>query len=157
MKFFQGATPKPLNAIKTSLIAELKKPKSKSQCIIELKEIRQRITELVWEFDQRFKTLTGHLSFQIPYEKNKEWFIASLLPHIKVPLMQQKIASQAKALEIAMKLESTPMGESSSSMSQILSQLTSLSLQVKDMNKDKGKYKRKEIWCIRCKSEGDDK
>jgi hypothetical protein len=37
-----------------------------------------------------------------------------------------------------MKLESTPMGESISGMSQ----LTSLSLQVKDMKKDKGKYRR---------------
>ena len=56
-----------------------------------------------------------------------------------------------------MKLESTPMGESSSGMSQILSQLTSLSLQVEDMNKDKGKDKREDFWCIRCKSEGHDK
>jgi hypothetical protein len=71
--------------------------------------------------------------------------------------MQQKIASQAEALEITMKLESTPMGESSSGMSQILSQLTSLSLQVEDMKKDKGKDKREDIWCIRCKSEGHDK
>jgi hypothetical protein len=37
-----------------------------------------------------------------------------------------------------MELESTPMGESSSCMSQILSQLTSLSLQVEDMKKEKG-------------------
>jgi hypothetical protein len=44
-----------------------------------------------------------------------------------------------------MKLESTPMGESSSGMSQILIQLTSLSLQVKDMKKDKGKDKREDI------------
>jgi hypothetical protein len=157
MKFVQGATPKPLNAIKTALIVEFKKPKSESQCITELKEIKQRTTEPVWEFDQRFKTLTGHLSFQIPDEQNKEWFIASLLPHIRVPLMQQKITSQAEALEIAMKLESAPMGESSSGMSQILSQLTSLSLQVEDMKKDKGKDKREDIWCIRCKSEGHDK
>jgi hypothetical protein len=157
MKFVQGATPKPLNSIKTSLIVEFKKPKSESQCITELKEIKQRIVEPVWEFDQRFKTLTGHLSFQIPDEQNKEWFIVSLLPHIRVPLMQQKIASQAEALEIAMKLESTPMGESSSGMSQILSQLTSLSLQVEDMKKDKGKDKREDIWCVRCRSEGHDK
>jgi hypothetical protein len=71
--------------------------------------------------------------------------------------MKQKIALQAKALEIAMKLESSPMGESSSGMSQILSQLTSLSLRVEDMKKDKGKYKREDIWCVRCKSEGHDK
>jgi hypothetical protein len=62
--------------------------------------------------------------------------------------MQQNIASQAEALEIAMKLESTPMGECILGMSQILSQLTSLCLQVKYMKKDKGKDKREDIWCI---------
>jgi hypothetical protein len=58
-------------------------------------------------------------------------------------MMQQKIASQVEALEISMKIESSPMGESSSGMSQILSHLTSLSLQVEDMKKYKGKYKEK--------------
>jgi hypothetical protein len=77
--------------------------------------------------------LIGRLRFQIPDDQNKEWFIATLLPQIIVPLMQQKVASQAEALEISMKLESTPMGESNSGMSQILSHLTSLSLQIEDM------------------------
>jgi hypothetical protein len=85
------------------------------------------------------------LIFQIPDEHNKEWFIVALLSHIRVPLMQQKIASQAEALEISMKLESAPMGESKLGMSQILSQLTSLSLQVEDMKKERGKYKREDI------------
>jgi hypothetical protein len=88
MKLVQGlAQPKPLNQIKNALITEFKKPKSKSQCITEMKEIKQKVAEPVWEFDQRFKTLTGRLSFQISNEKNKEWFIVSLLPHIRVPLM----------------------------------------------------------------------
>jgi hypothetical protein len=129
MKLVQGLeNPKPLNQIKNVLIAEFKKPKSESQCITEMKEIKKKVDEPVWEFDQIFKTLTCRLTFQILDEKNKEWFIVALLPHFRVPLMQQKIASQDEALEIAMKLESTPMGESSSGMSQILSQLTSLSL-----------------------------
>jgi hypothetical protein len=64
---------------------------------------------------------------------------------------------QVEALEITMKLESTPIGESSSGMSQIMSQLTSLSLQVEDMKKNKGKDKREDIWCVRCRSEGHDK
>jgi hypothetical protein len=115
------------------------------------------VAEPVWEFDQRFKTLTGQLTFQILDEQNKEWFIFSLLPHIRVPLMQQNISSQSEALEITIKLESTPMGESNSGMSEILSQLTSLSLWVKDTNKDKGKDKREEIWCVRCRLEGHDK
>jgi hypothetical protein len=60
MKLVQGiAQPKPLNEIKNALVAEFKKPKSESQCIIELKEIKKRVVEPVWEFDQRFKTLTG--------------------------------------------------------------------------------------------------
>jgi hypothetical protein len=59
MKLVQGlAQPKPLNEIKNALIADFKKPKSESQCITELKEIKQKVAEPVWEFDQRFKTLT---------------------------------------------------------------------------------------------------
>jgi hypothetical protein len=71
--------------------------------------------------------------------------------------MKQKIASQAEDLEIAMKLEAARIGESNPGMSQILNQLTSLSLQVKDVKKDKGKEKREDIWCIICKVESHDK
>jgi hypothetical protein len=111
MKLVQGiAQPNPLNDIKNALFAEFKKPKSKSQCITKMKDIKQKVIEPVWEFDHRFKTLTGRMNFKIPDEQNKEWLITSLLPHIRVPLMQHKIASQAEVLEIAMNLESTPMG-----------------------------------------------
>jgi hypothetical protein len=89
MNLVQGlAQPKPLNDIKNALIAELKKPKSESQCITELKEIKQKVAKPIWEFNQRFKTLTSRLTFQIPDKQNKEWFIASLLPHTRVPMMQ---------------------------------------------------------------------
>jgi hypothetical protein len=64
-----------------------------SQCITELKEIKKKVAKLVWEFNQRFKTLTRRLTFKIPDKQNKEWFITALLPHIRVPLMQQKISS----------------------------------------------------------------
>jgi hypothetical protein len=60
MNLVQGlAQPNPLNEIKNALISEFKKPKSDSQCIIELKEIKQKVAKPIWEFDQRFKTLTG--------------------------------------------------------------------------------------------------
>jgi hypothetical protein len=88
MKLVQGLVqPKPLNEIKNVLIVEFKKPKSESQCITELKEIKQKVAEPAWEFDQRSKTLTGRLTFQIPDEQNKEWFITALLPDIRVSLM----------------------------------------------------------------------
>jgi hypothetical protein len=73
MKFVTGSVqPKPFNEIKTALSVEFKKPKSESQCITELKEIKKKVTEPVWEFYQRCKTLTGHLSFHIPEEQHKE-------------------------------------------------------------------------------------
>jgi hypothetical protein len=60
MKIVQGSTKtKPPNEIKNVLLAEFKKPKSESQCITELKEIKQPVIEPLWEFDQRLKTLTG--------------------------------------------------------------------------------------------------
>jgi hypothetical protein len=59
MKVVQGlAQPKTLDEINNVLIAEFKKPKSESQCIIELKKIKKKVAEPVWEFYQRFKTLT---------------------------------------------------------------------------------------------------
>jgi 6-pyruvoyl-tetrahydropterin synthase len=89
MKFVIGSIQlKPLNEIKITLSVEFKKPKLESQCIIELKEIKKKVTETVWEFDHRFKTLIGPLIFQILDEQHKEWFINSLLPHIRVPLMK---------------------------------------------------------------------
>jgi hypothetical protein len=46
MKLVQGlAQPKPLNEVKNALIAKFKKPKSESQCIIELKEIKKKVFE----------------------------------------------------------------------------------------------------------------
>ena len=58
----------------------------------------------------------------------KEWFIAALLPHIRLPLMQQKVVDQAEALEVAMKLEASPLQEASAGMVQIQSQLANFTL-----------------------------
>jgi hypothetical protein len=64
MNLIQGlAQLKTLNEIKNALIIEFKKPKSESQCITEVKEIKKKVAEPVWEFDQRFKTLTSRLTF----------------------------------------------------------------------------------------------
>ena len=112
MKF--SSTPNlTLDQIKAAMIKEFKKPKSESQCITELKEIQQKRGESVWDFDQRFKVLLDQVSFTIGTEQHKEWFIAALLPHIRTPLMQQKVKDQSEALEIAMKLETAPVQDNS--------------------------------------------
>ena len=57
--------------------------------------------------------------FQIFDVQHKDWFITSLLPCNHVPLMQHKIVSQIEALEIAMKLEASPIKETRAGMAQI--------------------------------------
>ena len=64
------------------MISEFRKPKSESQCITEIKEIKQALAESVWDFDQRFKTLMAKVSFQMSSVQHKEWFIVAFLPHI---------------------------------------------------------------------------
>ena len=61
------------------------------------------------------------VSFQMLDVQHKEWFIAVLLPHILGPLMQQKIESHIEALELAMKLEASPIGDGAVGMVQIQS------------------------------------
>ena len=48
-----------------AVLSEFKNPKSESQCITELKEIKQKLTETLWEFDKKFKTLLDQVSFEI--------------------------------------------------------------------------------------------
>ena len=49
---FSGGQAKTLGEIQTALIKEFKKPKSESQCIIKLNEIKQMVGEYTWDFDQ---------------------------------------------------------------------------------------------------------
>ena len=82
-----GALQKTLEEIQAAMISEFRKPKSESQCITEIKEIKQLPMESIWDFDQWFKTLMAKVSFQMSDVQHKEWFIATLLPHIRGPLM----------------------------------------------------------------------
>ena len=119
------------------MILEFKKMQYESQCITEIKEIKQASTESLWDFDQRFKMLMAKVSFQMSDVQHKEWFIATLLPQIRGPLMQQNIAMQTKALELVIKLEASPIGDGSAGMIQIQSQLDNLTIQLQDIKRGK--------------------
>jgi len=41
--------------------------------------------------------------------QHRDWYIASLLPHLRLPLSQQKIGTQAEVVEITMRLEASPV------------------------------------------------
>ena len=68
--------------------------------------------------------------------------------------MQQKVADQQEALEIAMKLETTLVGDNSG-IAQIEAQLAEMALDLRDMKKAKATCE--EVWCTRCRTEGHDK
>jgi hypothetical protein len=74
--------------IRQALFKEFKNPKSKSQYITKLNEIKQVQMKSVWDLDQRFKDLMGRMTFQIPDKQNRELFITRLLPHIRRSLVQ---------------------------------------------------------------------
>ena len=64
MKYSNGQA-RTLAEVKNALTAEFKNLNLESQCITELKEIKQKSTKMVWEFDQKFKTLLDQVSFFI--------------------------------------------------------------------------------------------
>jgi hypothetical protein len=80
----------------------------------------------------------GRMTFHIPDQQHREWFIVRLLPHIHRPLIQQKVTSQPEALEIAMKLESSLVGDSGG-MAQVQTQLVALMIQLEELTKGKEK------------------
>ena len=55
---------------------------------------------------------------------------------------------QNEALEMAMKLEGSPLGETAVGMNQIQAQLANLTLQLQDIKKEKEEHD--DLWCTRC-------
>ena len=94
----------------------------------------------------------AQVSFQMSDVQHKEWFIVVLVPHIRQPLMQQKIVTQSEALETAMKLEASLVREFAVGMNQIQAQLVNLTLQLQYIKK--AKEDRDDLWCTRCHAGG---
>ena len=65
-----------------------------------------------------------------------------VVPHIKQPLMQQKIAMQSNALGIMIKLEASMVREIAARMNQIQAQLANMMLQLQDIKKAKDDHEK---------------
>ena len=68
-----------------------------------------RVDETPLELDQRLKCVIREANMQLTDGQHRKWFIDPLFPHLKISLSQQKIGTQAEALEIPMRLNVTPM------------------------------------------------
>jgi len=85
--------------------------------------------------------------------QRREWFMAFLLPHLRVALSQQKIMTQEKALEISIRLHETLMQDPNLGVQQIHVQLKNIFLEMQSLKQDRTIQSevRKEIWCLKCK------
>lgn len=95
--------------IQTMLNKEFSRPKCKEKSIVGFKEIMMKPGETPWDLDQRLKCMIHEANMNLTDGQHCEWLVASLLPHLRVALSQQKIWTQAEAMEIAMRLHETPI------------------------------------------------
>ena len=87
------------------------------------------------------------------------WFVASLTPHLRMTLLQQKLSTQAQALEMAMRLYETPIQDPRLGVQQIHVQLQNLCLEMESLKYDRASFQEvhEGVWCIKCKGQGHDK
>jgi hypothetical protein len=98
-------TARTLTNIKKLLINKFQKPSSEDQYMNEIIEIRQKPGEFVWETNHIFKRLKGKLKYLMTDMQHQHLFFHLLLPHLKYPLRQKKLQTQAKALQASLQLE----------------------------------------------------
>lgn len=63
--------------------------------------------ETPWELDQRLKCTIRQANMALIDGQHHEWFLASLTPHLWNVLLQQRLTTQAEALEVVMRLHKT--------------------------------------------------
>lgn len=66
-------------------------------------------SETPWDLDQWLKSMIREANMMLTDAKHHAWFVASLTPHLRTTLSQQKLSIQEKSLEIAMRLHKTPI------------------------------------------------
>ena len=119
------------------------------------KENQVDATWISMGFRSKIQDIVGTGQRWVSSQQHQEWFIVVLLPHIRLPLMQQKVTSQSEALEIAMRLEASLMSKSTLGMDQLQKQLVNITLELQSLKK--GKEVHEEVWCTRCWTKGHSK
>ena len=125
-----------IDEIKATLKQQFKIPKSYSQTVNELKGIKQWLFESVWEADQRLKKVIRDGGFHYDDRQHTKWFIAMLLPHLRIPMGQQSIKTQEKALEVDMKLEAGPSSDTKLGVHQIQGQIEAMHVEIQNLRKE---------------------
>ena len=126
-----------IEKIHTMLNIEFSRPKSKLQLIIGFKEIAMLLGETPWDLDQRLKGTIREANMTLTDAQHCAWFVASLTPHLRTTLSQQKISTQAEALETTMRLHETIILDPGLGVQQIHVQLQNLSLEMQSLKQER--------------------
>ena len=89
-----------------------------------------RIGETPWELDQRLEYRIHEANMNLTDSQQRDWFIVTLLPHLRIALSQQNIRTQEKTLEIVMRLHETHIQGSNLGVQHILAELQNLCLEL---------------------------
>lgn len=116
-------------------------------------------SETPWDLDQRLKSTIREANMTLTDAQHCACFVASLTPHLRIAQSQQKISTQAEALEIAMRLHETPISDPGLGVQQIHAQLQNLSLEMQSLKQERVSRPEVcvEVGCIKCKSQAHDK
>lgn len=108
--------------------------------------------ETPWDLDQRLKSTIHEANMTLTDAQHCAWFMASLTPHLRTTLSQQKISTQVEALETTMRLQDTLLQDLGLGVQQI----QNLCLEMKKLKQEQTlrPQVREEVWC---RSYGHDK
>jgi hypothetical protein len=70
-----------------------------------LKEIEHNPCEIVCEYDKRFKDLLSQIPYAIDEKLLIQWYIASLLQNIRVPLRMYNLSTCEEILKKAQRIK----------------------------------------------------
>ena len=89
--------------------------------------------ETPWDLDQILKSKIHESNMMLMDVQHRAWFVASLTPHVRTTLSQQKISTQAEALEIVMRLHEAPIQDLWLGVQQIHVQIQDICLEMKSL------------------------
>ena len=89
--------------------------------------------ETPWDLDQRLKSTIREANMMLTDAHHCAWFVASLTPHLRMALSQQKLSTQVEALEMSMRLHVSPIQDPGLGVQQINTQLQNLCLEMQSL------------------------
>jgi len=88
------------------------------------------------DLDQGLKSTIREANMALMDAHHCAWFMASLTPHVRMALSQQKISTQAEALETVMRLHETLLQNPGLGVQQIQLHIPNLCLEMKKLKQE---------------------